>query len=148
MRNNRDRYLKDFESTLDDYKKKLQKIGKKADSAEGDVKKRYAKDGPELKKQLDKAEGFYEKLKSATEDEFEELKDSGKEVFEELKAGFEKVSKLLSFDNLTELKDEVAEYGKEAVEQVEVYVKRNPIYAVAGAAVIGFLLGELLNRSR
>jgi ElaB/YqjD/DUF883 family membrane-anchored ribosome-binding protein len=127
---NKEKYIKDLESTLEKYANKYSELDSKLKNYKAHDKKQLEVERKDLTKKL------------------EEIKDSAGEIFEALGDAFQDFSNLLTMDQIYHVKDEVAAYGCERVEDVEGYIKKKPLVCVAVALGVGVLLGTILMRSK
>jgi ElaB/YqjD/DUF883 family membrane-anchored ribosome-binding protein len=145
---NKEKYIKDLESTLEKYANKYSELDSKLKNYKAHDKKQLEVERKDLTKKLEQAEAIFTKLKAASQENFEEIKDSAGEIFEALGDAFQDFSNLLTMDQIYHVKDEVAAYGCERVEDVEGYIKKKPLVCVAVALGVGVLLGTILMRSK
>lgn len=141
-------YIINAEKKLKIYKEEISKIESDLKGYKSGTKKNLNSEIKEVKEKYRDVEKIIKELKVSTADNFEDVKERAVELFNELKEGLSKSSALLTKDNLIHAKDEATHFGKEKASEVEGYIKRNPVTSAVISLAVGFVVGQLLGRSK
>jgi ElaB/YqjD/DUF883 family membrane-anchored ribosome-binding protein len=144
----KEKYIKNLESTMEKYTNKFSQLDSKLKNYKAHNKEQLAAERKDLLKKFEQAEAIFAKLKDSSQENFEEIKASAAEIFESVQDAFQDFSNSLTMDQVYHVKDKVAEYGSERVEDVEEYIQKKPLICMAVAIGIGVLLGAILTRSK
>src|ERR1700722_845342 len=123
---NKEKYIKSLESNMEKYTHKISQLDSKLKDYKAHNKAQLDSERKDLLKKFEHAEAIFAKLKSSSQENFEEIKDSAKEIFEALEDAFQDFSNLLTMDQIYHIKDEVAAYGSERIEDVTACIKKKP----------------------
>ncbi|MBA3813506.1 MAG: hypothetical protein H0X26_03305 [Alphaproteobacteria bacterium] len=145
---NKEKYLNGLQSHMKKYANKVSQLDSKLKNYKAHNKEQLSAERKELAKKFEKAEAIYTKLKAASQENFEEIKNSAEEIFETFQEAFQDFSNSLTMDQIYRMKDDVAAYGSDKVEDIEGYIKKRPLASVAVIFGIGVLIGTILIRSK
>ncbi len=149
---NKEKYIKDFESSVKKYNAKLSKIESQIKASKEHNKAHLLAEREELKQKIKQADAILKKLNSSSKENFEEIKESAAETLGSLSEAFHDFSKLLTKDELKghlhHAKDEITAYGGDKATKVGNYIKQKPLTAAACAFGIGVAIGLFLTRSK
>lgn len=143
-----EKFLKRIESSLERYKDKISKIDELLATYKSPDKAHLVSESKKIKETLKKADIAVKKLQSSSQDTFDEIKDYSLEIFDTLNESFNELSSYLTIDQLSHYKDEITNYGCDKMNEVQDYIKKNPLTCAAYALGIGFIIGKLLGRSK
>jgi ElaB/YqjD/DUF883 family membrane-anchored ribosome-binding protein len=143
-----EKFLKRIESSLESYKDKISKIDEVLANYKSPDKAHLVSESKKVKEALKKADIAVKKLQSSSQDTFDEIKDYALDIFDTLNESFNELSSYLTIDQLGHYKDEITTYGCDKMNEVQDYIKKNPLTCAAYALGIGFIIGKLLGRSK
>lgn len=137
------------DDTIQNYGNKLEKyraiIGDLTESASENLNPKRAKN---LQKIFKDAERAYDRMKNAAAHDYEDLKQAAHDGFENLKQELSDISDNISFEALKEKGDELVDYGRDKLDDLEDRIAERPLASVLLAFGAGIILANLLRGSR
>ena len=146
--NDKDKFVSSMQSMVDRYGRKLKKINHTVDRYSDQEKENLKDDIEHLKSKFEEAERSFQDIKFATEENWEEIKARSAEIFQAMQGAFTEFTGSLSIEHLSQMKDDVMDYGQEKLSELSNCIKKKPISAAAWALGIGFVIGKIFTRSK
>ena len=141
---NRTQYLNEIDSNLKKYREKISKMNNVVKNSSHKNKDILLSE--DLEKKYQKAEDIFKKLKSSSQENFAEIKAASTEIFDSLSQSFDKVTQLISEEDLNRLKKEAVKFGVQKASEAGGLVKKHPLTFLTGAFGVGILIGLFFNR--